>query len=66
MWCQSVCKKLKVEPSKGSTHINQLDWSKVKVIDELKYVLIILASNPKVHLVIDIIVVDTLMHMDHY
>jgi hypothetical protein len=38
--------------------IIQLDRTDVKVMGELKNVLIILSSNPKVHQVIDIIVVD--------
>ena len=38
--------------------IIQLDRTNVKVIGELKSVLIRLSSNPKVHQIIDIIVVD--------
>jgi hypothetical protein len=54
----SVCQKInaKVEPS--TLKIIQLDRTDVKVIGELKNVLIRLSSNPKVHQVIDIIVVD--------
>jgi hypothetical protein len=47
---------VKVEPS--TLKIIQLDQTNVKVIGELKNVLIRLSSNPKVHQVIDIIVVD--------
>jgi hypothetical protein len=42
-----MCKKLNVEPIKCSTHIIQLDIYEVKVIGELKDVLIRLSSNPK-------------------
>jgi ribonuclease HI len=54
----SVCQKInaKVEPS--SLKIIQLDRTDVKVMGELKNVLIRLSSNPKVHQFIDIIVVD--------
>ena len=38
--------------------IIHLDWTSVKVIGELKNVLIRLSSNHKIHQVIDIIVVD--------
>jgi hypothetical protein len=53
-----VCKKLNATPTKISTHIIQLDISEVKVIEELKDVMIRIASNPKIHQVIDIVVVD--------
>jgi hypothetical protein len=53
-----MCQKLNVEPKKCDIQIVQLDRSNVKVIGELKNVLIRLAFNPKVHQVIDIIVVD--------
>jgi ribonuclease HI len=54
----SVCQKInaKVEPS--SLKIIQLDRTDVKVMGELKNVLIRLSSNPNVHQFIDIIVVD--------
>jgi len=55
-----VCKKLNATPTKSDTHIIQLDITKVKVIEELKDVMIRIASNPKFHQVIDIIVVDIL------
>jgi sporulation-control protein spo0M len=54
----SVCKKLNAEPQICKTKIIQLDRSNVKVIGELKDVLIHLASNSEVHQTIDIIVVD--------
>ena len=38
--------------------IIQLDRTNVKVIGELKNVLVRLSSNPKVHQIIDIIIVD--------
>jgi hypothetical protein len=50
--------KLNAKPKKSDIHIVQLDRSIVKVIGELKNVLIRLASNPKFHQLIDIIVVD--------
>lgn len=54
----SVCKKLNVEPQICKTKIIQLDRSHVKVLGELKDVLIHLDLNSKVHHTIDIIVVD--------
>jgi ribonuclease HI len=54
----SVCQKINAEVEPSSLKIIQLDRTNVKVIGELKYVLIRLLSNPKVHQVIDIIVVD--------
>jgi hypothetical protein len=50
--------KHNVKPEEYYIQIIQLDRSSVKVIGELKNVLIRLASNPKVHQTIDIIVVD--------
>jgi ribonuclease HI/transposase InsO family protein len=54
----SVCQKINAEVEPSSLKIIQLDRTDVKVIGELKNVLIRLSSNPKVHQVIDIIVVD--------
>jgi hypothetical protein len=54
----SVCQKINAEVELSTLKIVQLDRTNVKVIDELKNVLIRLSSNPKVHQVIDIIVVD--------
>jgi hypothetical protein len=54
----SVCQKINAEVEPSSLKIIQLDRTDVKVIGKLKNVLIRLSSNPKVHQVIDIIVVD--------
>jgi hypothetical protein len=53
-----VCQKINAEVEPSSLKIIQLDRSDVKVIGKLKNVLIRLSSNPKVHQIIDIIVVD--------
>ena len=53
-----VCEKLNAKPENYDIQIIQLDRSRVKVIGELKNVLIRLSCNPKVHQTIDIIVVD--------
>jgi hypothetical protein len=52
------CEKLNVKPEPSNIQIIQLDRTKVKVIGELKKVLIRMSANPKVHQTIDIIVVD--------
>jgi hypothetical protein len=54
----SVCQKINAEVEPSSFKIIQLDRTDVKVIGKLKNVLIRLSSNPKVHQVIDIIVLD--------
>ena len=54
----SVCRKINAKPQICRTKIIQLDRSNVKVMGELKDVLIHLASNFMVHQTIDIIVVD--------
>ena len=54
----SVCQKINAEVKPSDLKIIQLDQTNVKVIGELKNVLIRLSSNPNVHQVIDIIVVD--------
>jgi ribonuclease HI len=54
----SVFQKINVEVEPSTLKIIQLDRTNVKVIGELKNVLIRLSSNPKVHQVIDIIFVD--------
>jgi hypothetical protein len=54
----SVCQKINNEVKPSNLNIIQLDQTNVKVIGELKNVLRRLSSNPKVHQVIDIIVVD--------
>jgi hypothetical protein len=53
-----VCHKINAEVKPSDLKIIQLDRTNVKVIGELKNVLVRLSSNPKVHQVIDIIVVD--------
>jgi hypothetical protein len=54
----SVCQRINVVPQMSTTRIIQLDRSDVKVRGELKDVMIRLASDPRVHQVIDIVVVD--------
>jgi ribonuclease HI len=54
----SICKKLNAVPLKSDKHAIQLDRTKVKVIGELKDVMIRMATHPKFVQVIDIIVVD--------
>jgi hypothetical protein len=54
----SVYQKINAEVQPSSIKIIQLDRTNVKVISELKNVLVRLSSNPKVHQIIDIIVVD--------
>jgi hypothetical protein len=53
-----VCEKLNVKPETSDIQIIQLDRTRVKVIGELKNVLIRMYANPKIHQTIDIIVVD--------
>jgi hypothetical protein len=55
-----VCQKINAEVKPSDLKIIHLDRTNVKVIGELKNVLIRLSSNPKVHQVINIIVVDIL------
>ena len=55
-----MCQKINVEVKPSNLKIIQLDWTNFKVIGEHKNVLIRLSSNPKVHQVINIIVVDIL------
>jgi hypothetical protein len=54
----SICKKLNVVPLKSDKHVIQLDRTQVKVMVELKDVMIRIATHPKFVQVIDIIVVD--------
>jgi tetrahydromethanopterin S-methyltransferase subunit F len=54
----SIVQKIKCNSTKSETHIIQLDRIEVKVIGELKDVMIMISSNPKIHQVIDIVVVD--------
>ena len=53
-----VCLKLNIAPQKSVVHIMQLYRTNVKVLGEMNYVLIRLASNSKVHQVIEILVTD--------
>jgi hypothetical protein len=53
-----ICKKLNVVPLKSDKHVIQLDITQVKVMGELKDVMIIIATYPMFLQVIDIIVVD--------
>jgi hypothetical protein len=55
-----VCHKINDEVKPYELKIIQLDRTNVKIIGELKNVLIRLSSNPKVHQVIDIIFVKIL------
>jgi hypothetical protein len=54
----SICKKLNAIPLKSDKHVIQLDRTQVKVMGELKDVMIRMATHPKFVQVIDIIVVD--------
>lgn len=54
----SIAKKLNAEIQKSKIKIIQLDSSRVQVIGELRDVLIRLSTNPVVHQIIDVIVVD--------
>jgi ribonuclease HI len=54
----SVCQKINAEVEPSTLKIIQLDRTNVKVIGELKNVLIRLSSNRKVHQIVDIIFVD--------
>lgn len=54
----NVCKKLNSQYIKSTSQIVQLDKSNVKVLGELKNVLIRLSSNPKIQEIIDIFLVD--------
>jgi hypothetical protein len=54
----AVCNKLGVVPLKSDKHVIQLDRTQVKVMGELKDVMIRIATHPNFMQVIDIIVVD--------
>jgi hypothetical protein len=54
----SICKKLNTVPLKSDKHVIQLDKTQVKVMGELKDVMIRIATHPKFVQVIDIIIVD--------
>ena len=53
----SICKKLNAVPLKRNKHVIQLDRTQVKVMGELKYVMIRITTHTKFVQVIDIIVV---------
>jgi len=54
----AVAKRLHAIPEKTGTRIMKLDKRNVKLIGELKYVLILMAIKPQYSQVIDIVVVD--------
>jgi ribonuclease HI len=54
----SICKKLNAVPLKSDKHVIQLDMTQVKVIGELKDMMIRMSTHPTFVQVIDIIVVD--------
>jgi hypothetical protein len=54
----SICKKPNTIPLKSDKHVIQLDRTQVKVMGELKYVMMRIETHPKFVKVIDIIVVD--------
>jgi len=60
--CHAIinCKKLNATLVKSDKHVIQLDRNQLKVIREMKYVMIIISTHPKFLQVIDIIVVDIL------
>ena len=62
----SICINLNAIPLKKNNHVIQLDKTQVKVMGELKYVMIIIATNPKFFQVINIIVVDIQKPIDCY
>jgi hypothetical protein len=54
----SICKKLNIVPLKRDKHVIQLDRTHVKVMGELKDVMIKIETHPKFLQVINIIIVD--------
>jgi hypothetical protein len=56
----SICQKINAEFQPSDLKIIHLDKTNIKVIGELKNVLVRLSSNPKVHQIIEIIFVDIL------
>jgi len=54
----AICNKLVVIPLKSDKHVIQLDRTQVKVMGELKDVMIRIVTHPKFVQVIDIIVID--------
>jgi hypothetical protein len=53
-----VCNKVGVVPLKSDKHVIQLDRTQVKVMGEIKYVMIWITTHPNFVQIIDIIVVD--------
>ena len=53
-----VCKKLNAKPTPCEIQISQLVRSKVKIVGELKGVMIRMGTNPQIFQVIDIVVAD--------
>ena len=51
-----VCQKLNVDPKKSNIQIIQLDKSKVRVMGEMKNVLIRLSMDSHIHQMINILV----------
>ena len=54
----SVCKKLNGKYVPSNSQITQLDRTNVKVVGEMKDVLVRIACNPSVYQIIDIVVAD--------
>ena len=54
----SICRKLNTIPLKSDKHVIELDRTQVKVMGEIKDVMIKMATHPKFFQVMDIIVVD--------
>jgi hypothetical protein len=54
----SVCQEINAEVKPFYMKIIHLDRTNVTMVGDLKYVLIRLSSNPKVHQVIDIVITD--------
>ena len=54
----SICKKLNVIPLQSDKHVIQLDRTQLKVMGELRDVMIRTTTHPKLVQVIDIIIVD--------
>ena len=56
----SVCKKLNGKYVPSNSQITQLDRTNVKVVGEMKDVLVRIACNPSVYQIIDIVVANIL------
>ena len=53
-----VCKKLNAYWEPYPSHIVQLDISRVRVVGELKNVLLTISVDPRIHQTIDIVITD--------